>query len=104
MRGEISRCLGLQGLKGKSTDFTSWSRYGGFKTVKIGSQILELAKLEKGLFDITKNIKYRNVNEVRSKSEFQKKLQENSLKVKKEERMFIKADKSSNYYLQTVLD
>ena len=50
-----------------------------------------------GLFDLTKNVKHRDKKE--TKSDFQKKLSDNIHKVKGESKVFVKGDKSSNYYV-----
>ena len=68
----------------------------GFKTVKVCTQVPELKEFERGLFELTKNIKQRVIR-CQGKSDFQKKLSENIQRVKSESRMFVKADKSSNY-------
>ena len=69
----------------------------GFKSVKVVSQIPELKEFEKGLFELTKNVKHRDKKE--AKTDFQKKLSDNIQKVKGETRVFVKGDKSSNYYV-----
>ena len=69
----------------------------GFKTAKIASQVPELKEFERGLFELTRNIKHSDKKE--AKSDFQKKLDDNIQKVKRETKVFVKGDKSSNYYV-----
>ena len=67
------------------------------ETRNIDVQIPELKEFERGLFDLTKNVKHRDKKE--AKTDFQMKLNDNIQKVKAETKVFVKGDKSSNYYL-----
>ena len=65
----------------------------GFRTNKPPPIIPEMTNLENKLVDNISNVKFR-----KSTNEHQKKLQEDIKKIKREEKLFIAADKTTNYY------
>ena len=64
----------------------------GFKSLRAAPKIKELQKLEDGLYDIVKNVKFRKFSNT-----FQRKLKEDRIRIKNESKLIIPADKSSNY-------
>ena len=68
----------------------------GFKSLRAAPKIKELQKLEDGLYDIVKNVKFRKFSNT-----FQRKLKEDRIRIKNESKLIIPADKSSNYYKLT---
>ena len=66
----------------------------GFNTTKASPKIVELKAWESGLHEIVKNVKFRPFSD-----NFQDKLKEHELKIRNENRMFVAADKTENFYL-----
>ena len=65
----------------------------GFKTKNCPPVIEELRNFEEGMVQIIQNVQFKNV-----KCQFQKELNEDIKSIKNENRLFVKADKSTNYY------
>ena len=65
----------------------------GFKSRKTPPQIDDMMKFEDDLLQTIENIQFRNV-----KSTFLSKLRNDVDNIKKSERLFVPADKTSNYY------
>ena len=65
----------------------------GFKTKNCPPSIEELKTFEEGMINIIQNIKFKD-----TKFQFQKRLNEDIKSVKNDNRLFVKADKSTNFY------
>ena len=65
----------------------------GFKSTKPAPLIPELKEFEDGLLNIIQNINFRQTNDV-----FQKKLKEDITAIKNDNRVYVKADKTNNFY------
>ena len=66
----------------------------GFKTSKSAPQSKELAGFEQDLFNLVTNVKFKN----RPPSNFQNELQEKVTEIKKSDKVFLLADKTTNIY------
>ena len=66
----------------------------GFKSTKMAPPVPELEEFESKLFDLAKEVKFRD----QPKSNFQRKLAANVAKVRKDTKVIVGADKSSNFY------
>ena len=65
----------------------------GFKSSKVAPQVIELKALEDGLYDLTRDLEFRKHN-----NDFQHKLKADLNMINDENRIFIAADKTTNYY------
>ena len=65
----------------------------GLKSTNRCEPVPELAEFEDKLFEMTKNVKFREVSNT-----FQNQLRSDIKKMKKEPKIFMKADKTTNYY------
>ena len=65
----------------------------GLKSTKRCEPVPELQELEEKLYDMVKNIKFKEVS-----NRFQDKLNEDISKIETEPKVFMKADKTTNYY------
>ena len=65
----------------------------GFPSTAVAPYVPELKDFESKLYDLTKNIKFRNFS-----NSFQDKLKDDTKKIKNEADMIIAADKTSNFY------
>ena len=65
----------------------------GFKTKNCPPVIEELRCFEEGMVQIIQNVEFKNM-----KCQFQKELNEDIKLIKNENRLFVKADKSTNFY------
>ena len=65
----------------------------GFNSTKPAPHVAELKDFENELFDLTKNIKFKDFN-----NNFQTKLKKDVKDVEKETKLIIKADKTTNHY------
>ena len=70
----------------------------GLKSQKPAPSVPELKGFEEGLYGLVAGIKYK---EGKSKSSFQCKLNNELKDIRKEKRVFVAADKSSNFYKMT---
>ena len=68
----------------------------GFKSLKPAPPVKCLEEFEEGLVELIRNIKTRQV-----RTEFQDKLKEDTDKIKKETKVIIQADKTTNFYKMT---
>ena len=66
----------------------------GFRSTKLAPQVPELVEFESKLYDLAKDLEYRDT----AKSSFQRELAADIVKVKRDTKMIVGADKSSNYY------
>ena len=66
----------------------------GFKTLRIPEPVEQLKEFEKDLFDMIKNIEFRD-----TKSKFQRKLSEEKNFIRVQDKLIVAADKTPNYYL-----
>ena len=66
----------------------------GFNSMKASPKLIELKALESGLYDIVKNVKFRPFSD-----DFQNKIKEHQDKIQNEDRIFVAADKTENFYL-----
>ena len=71
----------------------------GFKTKNTPPVIKELEKFENDLFDIAKNISFKNIN-----NEFQNKLKSDVSKIRNNPNVLVFADKTNNIYELTKKD
>ena len=69
----------------------------GFRSTKASPKVPELVPFEKKLFEMVKNIKYKDPK--RPKSELQRKLGKDVASIKSETRVIVASDKTSNFYL-----
>ena len=69
----------------------------GFRSTRAPPKVPELIPFEKKLFEMVKNIKYEDPK--KPKSELQRKLAKDVTKIKKEPKVIVASDKTSNYYL-----
>ena len=69
----------------------------GFRTIRAPKKVPELVPFERKLFEMVKNIKYKDPK--RPKSELQKKLAKDVAGIRKETKVIVASDKTSNYYL-----
>ena len=69
----------------------------GFRSTKASPKVPELKLFEKKLFEMVRNIKYKDPK--RPKSELQRKLGKDVAKIKSETKVIVASDKTSNYYL-----
>ncbi len=75
-------------------DITSESKETyGFKSTKSPPFIPELKEFEDGMLNLVQNIEFNH-----SKSQFQKNLSEDVNKIKKDNKLFVAADKTTNFY------
>ncbi len=65
----------------------------GFNSTKSPPQILELKEFEDGMLDLVQNIEFKNINK-----QFQKQLSKDTQDIKKDDKLFVKADKTTNFY------
>ena len=65
----------------------------GFKTKNCQPVIEEMKAFEEGMIHIMQNIEFKDTN-----CQFQQDLNNNIVSVKNDDRLFVKADKSTNYY------
>lgn len=65
----------------------------GFKSKKYPSQSKELESFERDLYNMAKNIKFRNIND-----QFQQSLKQDISKINASKKLFIPADKTTNMY------
>ena len=65
----------------------------GFKSTKLASRVEELAEFESKLYDLAKDLEFRDT----SKSNFLRELAADIAKVKRDPKVIVSADKSSNY-------
>ena len=69
----------------------------GFRSIKAAKKVPELVSFEKRLFELVKNIKYKDPK--RPKPELQRKLAKDVANIRKEDKVIVASDKTSNYYL-----
>ena len=69
----------------------------GFRSTKAPKKVPELVPFEQKLFEMVKNIKYKDPK--RPKPELQKKLAKDVANIRKEKKVIVASDKTSNYYL-----
>ena len=66
----------------------------GFKSTKLASRVDELEEFESKLYDLAKDLKFRDA----TKTSFQRELAADISKVRRDPKMIVGADKSSNFY------
>ena len=66
----------------------------GFRSTKLAPQVPELEEFESKLYDLAKEVKFRD----QPKSNFQRKLAAKVMQVRKDPKVIVGADKSSNFY------
>ena len=66
----------------------------GFKSTKLAPRVDELAEFESKLYDLAKDLKFRDT----VKTSFQRELAADIAKVKRDPKVIVGADKSSNFY------
>ena len=69
----------------------------GFRSIEAAKKVPELVPFEKRLFELVKNIKYKDPK--RPKPELQRKLAKDVACIRKETKVIVASDKTSNYYL-----
>ena len=69
----------------------------GFRSIEAAKKVPEFVPFEKRLFEIVKNIKYKDPK--RPKPELQRKLAKDVANIRKEKKVIVASDKTSNYYL-----
>ena len=69
----------------------------GFRSIKAPKKVPELVPFERKLFEMVKNIKYKDPK--RPKPELQRKLAKDVACIRKETKVIVASDKTSNYYL-----
>ena len=69
----------------------------GFRSIKAAKKVPELLPFEKRLLELVRNIKYKDPK--RPKPELQRKLAKDVANIRKETKVIVASDKTSNYYL-----
>ena len=80
----------LKRMKAAKDKVEKW----GFKSTKMAPKVPELAEFESKLYDLAKDLKFREV----PKTSFQRELAADIAKVKKDTKVIVGADKSNNFY------
>ena len=66
----------------------------GFKSTKMAPQVAELMEFESKLYDLAKDLKFREA----AKSTFQRELTADVMRIKRDTKVIVASDKSANYY------
>ena len=69
----------------------------GFRSTKAAPKVTELVQFERKLYELVKNIKYKDPK--RPKPALQRKLAKDVASIKKQDKVIVASDKTSNYYL-----
>ena len=80
-------------LKPTTTDTSTTQETYGFKTTNTAPLITELREFEDKMLNIIQNIEFTN-----ERSEFQQKLSRDITKIQKDDKMYVAADKTTNFY------
>ena len=74
------------------TDLLQKEKFG-FKTTRFPPAVKELSEFEDKMLELIQNVKFKN-----NIKDFQRKLSQDSQKIKKDEKLWIAADKTTNFY------
>ena len=66
----------------------------GFKTTEPAPSVVELKEFENGMYDLVRNVKFKQNRQ----TTLQNTLKENMKEMKKDNRMYVAADKTHNFY------